>query len=62
MTTALVCIPTYNERENLEGIVHAVLAADAMLEDDRVRDLLPAKRGVMRVVGRWVLSGVKDGA
>ena len=34
----------------------------AMLEDDRVRDLLPAKRGVMRVVGRWVLSGLKDGA
>jgi hypothetical protein len=33
-----------------------------MLEDDRVRDMLPAKRGAMRVVGRWVLSGLKDGA
>ena len=33
----------------------------AMLEDDRIRDLLPAKRGALRVVGRWVLSGLQDG-
>jgi CHAT domain-containing protein len=29
----------------------------ALLADDRVRHLLPAKRGVLRVVGRWILSG-----
>ena len=29
--------------------------------DDRVRRMLPAKRGVMRVIGRWLVSGFKDG-
>ena len=43
-----------------DGLPGSRLAA--MLEDDRVRDMLPAKRGAMRVVGRWVLSGLKDGA
>jgi hypothetical protein len=43
-----------------DGLPGSRLAA--MLENDRVRDMLPAKRGAMRVVGRWVLSGLKDGA
>ena len=34
----------------------------AVLSDDRIRNLLPGKRSVMRVVGRWVVSGLKDGA
>jgi pimeloyl-ACP methyl ester carboxylesterase len=33
-----------------------------LLADERVRAVLPAKRGVMRVVGRWIVSGLKDGA
>ena len=33
-----------------------------LLADERVRAVLPSKRGVMRVVGRWVISGLKDGA
>jgi CHAT domain-containing protein len=33
----------------------------ALLADDRIRDLLPARRGGIRVVGRWVLTGMKDG-
>ena len=33
----------------------------ALLEDDRVRAQLPSKRGVLRVVGRWVISGFNDG-
>ena len=32
MNPALVCIPTYNERENLESIVRAVLAADPRVD------------------------------
>jgi dolichol-phosphate mannosyltransferase len=45
MTTALVCIPTYNERENLEGIVQAVLAADARTEVLVVDDNSPDGTG-----------------
>ena len=45
MTTALVCIPTYNERENLEGIVEAVLAADARTEVLVVDDNSPDRTG-----------------
>jgi dolichol-phosphate mannosyltransferase len=45
MTTALVCIPTYNERENLEGIVQAVLAADARTEVLVVDDNSPDRTG-----------------
>jgi dolichol-phosphate mannosyltransferase len=45
MTTALVCIPTYNERENLEGIVQAVLAADARTEVLVVDDSSPDRTG-----------------
>lgn len=32
MNPALVCIPTYNERDNLEPIVRAVLAADPRVD------------------------------
>jgi dolichol-phosphate mannosyltransferase len=45
MTTALVCIPTYNERDNLEGIVAAVLAADARTEVLVVDDNSPDGTG-----------------
>jgi dolichol-phosphate mannosyltransferase len=45
MTTALVCIPTYNERDNLEGIVQAVLAADARTEVLVVDDNSPDGTG-----------------
>jgi dolichol-phosphate mannosyltransferase len=42
MSPALVCIPTYDERDNLQGIVEAVLAADPRVEvlvvDDRSPD------------------------
>jgi CHAT domain-containing protein len=51
---------TRGAAEGSDGLPGSRIAA--MLEDDRVRDLLPAKRGAMRVVGRWVLSGLKDGA
>ena len=33
----------------------------ALLADDRVRRLLPSKRGIVRVIGRWIVSGLKDG-
>jgi hypothetical protein len=33
----------------------------ALLADDRVRAQLPSKRGMLRVIGRWVLSGFEDG-
>jgi len=33
----------------------------ALLADDRVRAQLPCKRGALRVIGRWVLSGFQDG-
>jgi dolichol-phosphate mannosyltransferase len=45
MTTALVCIPTYNERDNLEGIVQAVLAADPRTEVLVVDDNSPDGTG-----------------
>ncbi len=32
-----------------------------LLADDRVRRQLPGRRGFVRVVGRWVLSGFDDG-
>ncbi|HEY0096291.1 MAG TPA: glycosyltransferase, partial [Archangium sp.] len=32
MNPALVCIPTYNERDNLEPITRAVLAADPRVD------------------------------
>ncbi len=45
MTPALVCIPTYNERDNLEGIVQAVLAADSRTEVLVVDDNSPDGTG-----------------
>jgi dolichol-phosphate mannosyltransferase len=45
MTTALVCLPTYNERENLEGIAQAVLAADPRTEVLVVDDNSPDGTG-----------------
>ncbi|MEQ1910795.1 MAG: CHAT domain-containing protein [Vicinamibacterales bacterium] len=33
----------------------------ALLADERVREVLPSKRGIARVIGRWVLSGFNDG-
>jgi len=45
MTSALVCIPTYNERDNLEGIVGAVLAADSRVEVLVVDDNSPDGTG-----------------
>jgi dolichol-phosphate mannosyltransferase len=45
MTPALVCIPTYNERDNLEGIVQAVLAADSRTEVLVVDDNSPDRTG-----------------
>ena len=33
----------------------------ALMLDDRVRGALPATRGAMRVVGRWLIGGFKDG-
>jgi hypothetical protein len=32
-----------------------------LLADDRVRRRLPGRRGVIRVIGRWVVGGFKDG-
>jgi CHAT domain-containing protein/pimeloyl-ACP methyl ester carboxylesterase len=32
-----------------------------LLADERVRAVLPSKRGITRVVGRWIVSGLKDG-
>ena len=32
MNPALVCIPTYNERDNIEPITRAVLAADPRVD------------------------------
>jgi dolichol-phosphate mannosyltransferase len=45
MSSALVCIPTYNERDNLEGIVQAVLAADSRTDVLVVDDNSPDGTG-----------------
>ncbi len=45
MNPALVCIPTYNERENLEPIVRAVLAADPRVDVLVVDDNSPDGTG-----------------
>jgi dolichol-phosphate mannosyltransferase len=45
MNPALVCIPTYNERENVESIVRAVLAADPRVEVLVVDDASPDGTG-----------------
>jgi len=45
MNPALVCIPTYNERENIEAIVQAVLAADPRVDVLIVDDNSPDGTG-----------------
>ncbi|MFP2961317.1 polyprenol monophosphomannose synthase [Myxococcus sp. 1LA] len=45
MNTALVCIPTYNERENIEAIVQAVLEADPRVDILIVDDNSPDGTG-----------------
>jgi dolichol-phosphate mannosyltransferase len=45
MSSALVCIPTYNERDNLEGIVQAALAADSRTDVLVVDDNSPDGTG-----------------
>ena len=48
MNPALVCIPTYNERENLEPIVAAVLAAEPRVDILVVDDNSPDGTGAAR--------------
>jgi dolichol-phosphate mannosyltransferase len=69
MNPALVCIPTYNERDNLEAIVSAVLAAeprcDVLVVDDNspdgtgeLADALAAKEPRVRVLHRAAKQGL----
>ncbi|HYV45339.1 MAG TPA: polyprenol monophosphomannose synthase [Myxococcaceae bacterium] len=69
MNPALVCIPTYNERENVEAICRAVLGADARLDvlvvDDnspdgtgRIADALAAKEPRIQVLHRERKEGL----
>ena len=45
MSTALVILPTYNERENLDMIVRRVLSADPRIEVLIVDDASPDGTG-----------------
>src|SRR5215470_13165438 len=47
MNPALICIPTYNERENVESIVRAVLEADGRTDVLVVDDASPDGTGVL---------------
>ncbi len=69
MNPALVCIPTYNERDNLEPITRAVLAADPRVDilvvDDnspdgtgQLADELAAKEPRIRVLHREKKQGL----
>ena len=69
MNPALVCIPTYNERENLEAICSAVLAAeprvDILVVDDnspdgtgQLADELAAKEPRIKVLHRQKKEGL----
>ena len=69
MNPALVCIPTYNERDNLEPITRAVLAADPRVDilvvDDncpdgtgQLADELAAKEPRVRVLHREKKQGL----
>ncbi len=69
MNPALVCIPTYNERENLETICSAVLAAeprvDILVVDDnspdgtgQLADALAAKEPRIQVLHRQTKEGL----
>lgn len=69
MNPALVCLPTYNERGNLEPIVRAILAADPRVDilvvDDnspdgtgQVADTLAAQEPRVRVLHREKKQGL----
>jgi dolichol-phosphate mannosyltransferase len=69
MNPALVCIPTYNERENVEGICRAVLAAeprvDVLVVDDnspdgtgRLADEIAAGEKRVKVLHREAKQGL----
>ncbi len=69
MNPALVCIPTYNERENVEAITSAVLAADPRVDvliiDDNspdgtgaIADQLAARDGRVHVLHREKKEGL----
>jgi dolichol-phosphate mannosyltransferase len=69
MNPALVCIPTYNERDNLEPITQAVLAADPRVDilvvDDnspdgtgKLADELAAREPRIRVLHRAKKEGL----
>jgi dolichol-phosphate mannosyltransferase len=69
MNPALVCIPTYNERDNLEAITQAVLAAeprvDILVVDDnspdgtgKLADELAAKEPRIQVLHREKKQGL----
>ncbi|MET0402736.1 MAG: polyprenol monophosphomannose synthase [Cystobacter sp.] len=69
MNSALVCIPTYNERDNLEPITRAVLAADPRVDilviDDnspdgtgRLADELAAREPRIRILHREKKQGL----
>ncbi|MBU8899200.1 polyprenol monophosphomannose synthase [Corallococcus sp. H22C18031201] len=69
MNRALVCIPTYNERENIEPITQAVLKADSRVDilivDDnspdgtgQIADALAAKEPRIRVFHREKKEGL----
>ncbi|MCE9672973.1 polyprenol monophosphomannose synthase [Myxococcus stipitatus] len=69
MNRALVCIPTYNERENIEAITLAVLQADPRVDilvvDDnspdgtgQIADTLAAKDSRVRVLHREKKEGL----
>jgi dolichol-phosphate mannosyltransferase len=69
MNPALVCIPTYNERENVEAICRAALGADARLDvlvvDDnspdgtgQIADALAAKEPRIHVLHREKKEGL----
>ncbi|MBJ6765162.1 polyprenol monophosphomannose synthase [Myxococcaceae bacterium JPH2] len=69
MNRALVCIPTYNERENIEPITQAVLQADSRVDilivDDnspdgtgQIADALAAKEPRIRVFHREKKEGL----
>ncbi|HVE87731.1 MAG TPA: polyprenol monophosphomannose synthase [Myxococcales bacterium] len=69
MNPALVCIPTYNERENVEAITRAALAADARVDvlvvDDnspdgtgKLADEIAAAQGRVHVLHREKKEGL----
>ncbi len=69
MNPALVCIPTYNESENVEAIVSAVLASDARVDvlviDDnspdgtgRIADRLASRHSRLQVLHRGAKQGL----